>query len=59
MSSFDPLDLVSADMLAGWRALTTANFDQSEYDGGHFYIQSQRKNVASNVADHLTRVNSE
>ena len=49
---------VSAEMLERWRALTTTNFDQSEYDGDHFYVHSQRKNIASNLADHLTRPKS-
>ena len=38
---------ISAEMLRGWRAHTSAAFSQHELPGGHFYIHAEREAVLS------------
>lgn len=39
------LDDVSADALTGWQKETTGSFDLNMFEGGHFFVQSEREAV--------------
>ena len=47
---------ISKAMLAGWQQHTSASFVQHEFQGGHFYVHTQRDAVVAEVVKALSVV---
>lgn len=45
---------ITSAMLAGWRARTSAGFEQHEFPGGHFFIHDQRDAVITKILSELS-----
>ena len=45
---------ITSAMLAGWRARTSAGFEQHQFPGGHFFIHDQRDAVLTQMMAELS-----